>query len=57
MDYNITRSLLGSLKGEIITGLKAIKAAFTECGGEHNIPISLDMVKVADKSYGLYKEQ
>ena len=45
------------LKGEIITGLRAIKAAVTEYGDEHNVPISLDMVKVADKSYRLYKEQ
>ena len=45
------------LKGEIITGLRAIKAAVTECGGEHNVAISLDMVKVADKAYRLYKEQ
>ena len=44
-------------KGETITGLGAIKTAVTECGGEHNVPISLDMVKVAYKSYRLYKEQ
>ena len=44
------------MKGETITGLRAIKAAVTECGGEHNVPISLDMVKVAGKSYRLYKE-
>ena len=45
------------MKDETITGLGAIKAAVTECGGEHNVPISLDMVKVADNSYRLYKDQ
>ena len=52
----LTTQNLG-MKGETITGLRAIKAAVTECGGEYNVPISLDMVKVADKSYTLYKEQ
>ena len=45
------------MKGDTITVLRAIKATITECGGEHIVPISLDMVKVADKSYRLYKEQ
>ena len=45
------------MKGENIAGLRAIKAAVTECGDEHNVTISLDMMKVADKSYRLYKEQ
>ena len=45
------------MKSETITGLRAIKAAVTEYGGEHNVPVSLDMVKVADKSYRLHKEQ
>ena len=45
------------MKGETITGLRVIKAAVTECGGEHSAQISLDMVKVADKSYRLYNEQ
>ena len=46
-----------SMKGETITGLRAIKAAVTESEDEYNVAISLDMVKVADKSYGLHKEQ
>ena len=45
------------MKGETIIEFRASKAAFTECGGEHSVPISLDMVKVADKSHRLYKEQ
>ena len=45
------------MQGETTTGIRPIKAAVTECGGEHNVPISLDMVKVANKSYKLYKEQ
>ena len=45
-----------SVKGETIIGLRATKAAVQDYGGIQNVPITLDMIKVVEKSHHLYTE-
>ena len=45
-----------SLKDETILGLRATKAAVQDYGGVQNVPITLDMIKVVEKSHQLYTE-
>ena len=42
---------------KLLQDLEQLKLLLLSVGGEHNVPISLEMVKGADKSYKLYKEQ
>ena len=41
---------------ETLIGLRAIKTAIKECGSVNNIPVTLDMVKTAEKLHQLYEE-
>ena len=45
-----------SMKDETIIGLRATKVAVKDNGGVHNVPITLDMIKVTKKSDHLYTE-
>ena len=45
-----------SMKDETIIGLKATKAAVQDYGGVQNVPITLDMIKIVEKSQYLYTE-
>ena len=45
-----------SMKDEPIIGLRATKAAVQDYGGVQNVPITLDMIKVVEKSHYLYTE-
>ena len=40
-----------SLNDETITGPRATTAAVQKYGGVQNVPITLDMIKVVEKSY------
>ena len=43
-----------SMKDETVIGLRATKAAVQDYGGVWNVPITLDMIKVVEKSHHLY---
>ena len=45
-----------SLSDETIIGLRAIKAAVKECGDVNKVPITLNLLKVANNSYRMYME-
>ena len=45
-----------SMKDETIIGLRAMKAAVQNYGDVQNVPITLDMIKVFEKSHHLYIE-
>ena len=45
-----------SMKDETIIELRTTKAAVQDYGGEQNVPVTLDMIKVVKKSHHLYAE-
>ena len=46
-----------SLSDETIMMLRAVRTAVEECGGVNKVPITLDLMKVANNSQRMYMKQ